>query len=254
MSLAITSHNTTSTAQIITTSAQIIPFPAKVTETTKEVEVTEITNNRPHEAVEPIKDLKDIEAAKAYLLSRPDSRDDRRNYMMFVVNINNAVRISDLLKLKIKDVLDDEGNIVDEVYIRESKTKKTRYLFFGKSSKEAIAYYLDILKDYSVDDYLFESNKKDKDGNSKPISRQNAWRIISNMGKAISEGRSKSLHLGTHSMRKTFGYQKIKQNPDDAMVVAAVSEMYNHKDMKTTYRYLGLDIEAKRDFCTASEL
>lgn len=228
--------------------SNVIQFPTKKTPKNKT-----ITNITPHEPVQPIKDLDDLQAAKEYLKSKPQTPENLRNYMMFIVNINNAVRISDLFKLKIKDVLGEDGEIVSEVFIKESKTGKTRYIFFGESSKEAITQYLEALPEFYEDDYLFASRKRDKNGNSKPLTRQQAWNIMHDMGEAISTEKKK-LHLGTHSMRKTFGYQKIKQYDNDPMIVAKVSEMYNHESMNTTYRYLGIDTETKRTLCVENEL
>lgn len=217
-----------------------------------------VCRSAPHEAVEPIKDKADIEAAKAWFISQKPRwcthPTNLRNYMMFVVNINNAVRISDLLRLRIQDVLQDDGTVRDELYIRESKTSKTRYVFFGPSCKLAIRQYLDALPAYQPTDFLFASRNSGANGESRPITRQRAWEIMSTMGKAISKTRSCPLHLGTHSMRKTFGYQRIKANPHDAMIIAQVSEMYNHSNMSTTYRYLGFDKETKRHLCIAYEL
>lgn len=249
-------------AQEVQNQGKIILFPAKAhTASAKEASVTTdritVSSERPHEAVQPIKDVADIEAAKEYFLSQPQryqtNPTNLRNYMMFVVSINNGTRISDLLSLKVGDVLTASGEVREEVYIRESKTGKTRYVFFGKGSKQAILQYLNALPSFEMNDYLFSSRKK-KDGMSQPIGRTQAWKIVSKMGEAISADREEKLHLGTHSMRKTFGYQRIKQNPDDQMVVAQISEMYNHSNMNTTYRYLGIDVESKKALCTAHEL
>lgn len=233
----------------------LIHFPVKNTVTNKpEPKSSHNSSEPPHEPVQPIKNVEDIQAVKDFLLDDGLESYKCRDYMMFVININNAVRISDLLKLRIGDILTDDGKIVDQYYIRESKTSKTRYIFFGPSSKEAIQMYLDSLRSYKLSDYLFASPTIDQNGNNKPISRQYAWKIIHKAGEIISKNKEKKLHLGTHSMRKTWGYQKIKQNPDDPMIVAQVSEMYNHSNMNTTYRYLGMDIDEKRKLCTENEL
>lgn len=237
------------TAVQSSTSSKIIPFPTRPKQNKRKA----VSAVKPNEPVQPIKDVEDIKAAKEYLRNKPRTPENLRNYMMFVININNAARISDLFKLTIGDVLEENGEIVDEVYIRESKTSKTRYMFFGTASKEAIREYLNSLKNFSLDDPLFASRKKDKDGRPKPLTRQQAWNIMHDMGEAISTEKKK-LHLGTHSMRKTFGYQRIKMNKNDPMIVAEVSEMYNHESMNTTYRYLGIDTETKRKLCIETEL
>ena len=49
--------------------------------------------------VEPIRDPDDIQAMKDYLKEW-----NERNYMLFVFGINLGLRISDIIKLKVKDV------------------------------------------------------------------------------------------------------------------------------------------------------
>lgn len=242
---------------VATAVPNVIPFPSNRTKSAPEKASRTVSNTKPHEAVEPIKDLADIEAAKQYLLSQTPRWKSKptnlRNYMMFVININNGIRISDLLSLKIGDVLTPSGAIEDQVFIKETKTGKTRYIFFGNASKEAIQSYLSALPSYSLDDYLFSSCKSKKD-DSKPLSRIQAWRIVSDMGKAISEDKDHQLHLGTHSMRKTFGYQRVAQDPDNQLLVSQISEIYNHSSIGMTYKYLGIDTETKRDICVMNEL
>lgn len=240
--------------------AQIIPFPTdrlRKSPKSKDKSQRTILHTTPHEPVQPIKDPQDIEAAKRYLLSQQPrwltKPTNLRNYMMFVININNGCRISDLLSLKIGDVVSPSGVLEDQILIRESKTGKTRYIFLGPSSKDAIACYLNALPQWSRDDYLFSSCKS-KAGESKPLGRQQAWKIISDMGKAISEGKDHPLHLGTHSMRKTFGYQRIAKDPENQLLLSQISEMYNHTSLEITYKYLGIDVETKRDLCIGSEL
>lgn len=54
--------------------------------------------------VDPIKSKKEIQAVKNYLSGK-----NLRDYTLFVVGINSALRISDILKLKWKDVFYQTG-------------------------------------------------------------------------------------------------------------------------------------------------
>ena len=63
--------------------------------------------------VEPIRDPDDVQAMKDYLKEW-----NERNYMLFMFGINLGLRISDIIKLKVKDV---QGQYVN---IREMKTGK----------------------------------------------------------------------------------------------------------------------------------
>lgn len=74
--------------------------------------------------VEPIRDPDDIQAMKDYLKEWSE-----RNYMLFVFGINLGLRISDIIKLKAKDV---QGQYVN---IRELKTGKILKRKMNKSFK-----------------------------------------------------------------------------------------------------------------------
>lgn len=54
------------------------------------------------ELVEPIKEIKKLEKMKKYLKAR-----NLRDYCLFVLGINSGLRVSDLLNLKIGDVVEN---------------------------------------------------------------------------------------------------------------------------------------------------
>ncbi len=55
----------------------------------------------------PIRNQKDIETIKKYYLEKKQYR----NYALFVVGINTALRISDLLSLEWRDVFDSSNHV-----------------------------------------------------------------------------------------------------------------------------------------------
>ena len=71
--------------------------------------------------VEPIRNPKKISQIKNML----KAKDDPRDYLLFTLGINFALRIQDLLDLRVKDVLGPEG-IKENVYLRERKTGKQK--------------------------------------------------------------------------------------------------------------------------------
>lgn len=113
--------------------------------------------------VEPIKSIKNINRVKRYFLSK----EEYRNYTLFVLGINIGLRAGDLLSLKMEDVLEEiDDNIyclVDEVNIMEGKTNKTRMFTLNKSAKEAIAFYIEKLNpDYIYKTRNINATKKKK--------------------------------------------------------------------------------------------
>lgn len=173
-------------------------------------------------SVDPIRDVKKIGAMKRYLRGK-----SLRDYAMFVVGINIALRISDLLKLKWRDILKDNKKF-KEICIFEGKTKKERRIKLNKTSQKAITELLESLDTYCIDDYIFRS----REGDMKPISRQQALNILKSAAKAVGV----KDNVGTHTLRKTWGYHAWKRGFSPALIM----ETLNHSNLNMTKRYLGI--------------
>ena len=165
--------------------------------------------------VEPIRDKEKIEAMKNELL-----KSGYRNFLLFVTGINTGLRISDLLNLKVKDVRDKT-----HIIIKEEKTQKTKKFLINNRLKEKLDKYI---KNMYEEEYLFKSQK----GNNKPISRVQAYRILR---KAADEVGLES--VGTHTLRKTFGYWHYQEYKD----VAVLQELFNHSAPSVTLDYIGIN-------------
>lgn len=165
-------------------------------------------------SVEPIRKLSDIEKIKKYLSTNP------RDRLLFIFGINTGLRISDILKLKVKDVKNKRHLIVTE-----QKTNKIKKVLIMNDLKHEIKEYI---KDKKGDTYLFESAQTNN-----PISRIQAYRIINN---ACKKKRVKG-NIGTHTLRKTFGYHFYQKTKD----IALLQSIFNHSSPKITLRYIGIN-------------
>lgn len=163
--------------------------------------------------VQPIREKELIQEIKKWLKSR-----NERNYILFLFGINTGMRISDILKLRVKDV---EGW---SVFVREGKTKKTKEVRMPSELKKAVREYC---KDKPKNEYLFRS----RIGKNRPITRGMAYVILQEVADEFNLER-----IGTHSFRKTYGYHHYKQFKD----VAVLQQMLNHSDPKITLRYIGI--------------
>ena len=141
-----------------------------------------------------------------------------------------GLRISDLLTLTWSMLLDSDSFI-----IIEKKTKKRREIKVNYGFQKHI---LDCYKKLNI-----------KDKNEKCfISRKRtvySVQRINNLFKEIKvKYNLKVEHFSTHSMRKTFGRKIVeasKENSEFALIKLA--ELFNHTDVQTTRRYLGLRSE-----------
>ena len=168
-------------------------------------------------------------------------REGDRNLLLFTLGINTAYRISDLGKLRLSDVLEISGNgriiAKDRLAIREQKTGKYNSVILSDKLRRLILDYCKTHFDQAMDlrnfdDYLFPSARD----RSKPLSRQSVWRIISTAGSQVGLE-----HIGTHTMRKTFGYWLYKSG----VSVEIIQQLLNHSNAKTTLRYIGITQDDK---------
>ncbi|TPE68954.1 site-specific integrase [Halalkalibacterium halodurans] len=161
--------------------------------------------------VNPIKSTRDLNRLKAALHGR--------NRLMLIMGVSLGLRISDLLALKIGDV---RGK--DELIIREQKTQKPRRI---KLSKTVMAEVKAL--EGADDEYIFRSRQ----GGNKPISRVQAYRILNDAAEraGINVG-----PIGTHTLRKTFGYQLYAQGLDITRIMAIL----NHSTPAMTLKYIGV--------------
>lgn len=166
-------------------------------------------------SVEPIRDPDQIRAMKEVLLHR-----SYRDYFLFVFGINSGLRISDILPLRVMDV-----KYTEHLKVREKKTRKVRKVKMTSALKAEIEKYTKGLAD---SDYLFPSRK-----GHQPIGRETAWRIVNDAARHIGiEGA-----IGTHTLRKTFGYHFYQQYKD----VALLQEIFGHSAPSVTLRYIGIN-------------
>ena len=183
--------------------------------------------------VEPIRDWDKIQEIKSLLLSEQKYRD----WLMFTLGLNFALRISDLLKLRISDVYDTDMYPKNRVILREKKTGKENILTITNGSRESLVQYHKMKRLKYSDDFLFKSRQ----GGNKPIDRVQAYRIINSIVNMVG---MKDINVGTHSLRKTWGYfayKKFNLSLDDIML------KLNHYSIQSTKRYIGLTQEEKQE-------
>jgi len=185
--------------------------------------------------VEPIRDPKKIAQIKNLLRGQKRYRD----LLLFVVGINSALRISDLLTLCIGQFLDEQGQIKHRFEIHERKRGKRHVVVINNSIKETLQEYLVAYPGIETNpDHFAFFNTKSKNY-SESIKRGQAWKFITNISKEVG------LHgnFGTHSLRKTWGYHARLQGVDLALIMHRL----NHSSIATTKRYLGITDDELRE-------
>ena len=139
-----------------------------------------------------------------------------------------GVRISELIKIKRKDLLSEVGLV--RVF---GKGQKERIVPIGKAAIRATSRYLSevrpsLAKDYS-EDVLFLNSR------GKPFSRMGLWKILRKY--VILAGIKKK--VSPHTVRHSFATHLLEGGAD----LRAVQEMLGHADISTTQVYTHLDRE-----------
>ncbi len=173
------------------------------------------------EFVQPIRSKKKINAIKKVLAS------SLRDSLLFTFGINSGLRIGDILKMKLRDVVDTRGHPLPFYELRERKTGKAKRIPLSANVQRSVREFAARI-DMSPDDYLFQSRK----GANRPISRQQAWHILSQTAKIVGL----QDRIGTHTLRKTFGYHAYKSGAD----IAILQSLFNHSAPSVTLRYIGI--------------
>ena len=186
--------------------------------------------------VQPIRETKKIDAMKSIMKGESNYRD----LLLFTLGINTGLRISDILALKWSSFLNG-GKFLkagDQLDVVEIKTKKVKTFVINKSVAEALKLYYDSLDSVHSDDPVF-SSRKTADGTLKPITRIAAWQMLNRYADMVGleEG------IGTHTLRKTFGYHLYKKG----VALEYIQKMLNHSSPAITLRYIGITQEQLND-------
>jgi len=179
--------------------------------------------------VQPIREIKVLNNLKHALLKQ-----SFRDYFLFHLGCNSGLRVSDLLRLRVCDVQDR-----DYIILKEKKTGKNKRFKLNDSVKFEITRYTHGMEPA---DYLFTSSRVQS--SDKPITRDTAYKALNKV--ALQLGIEE---IGTHTMRKTFGYHFYQKTKD----VAILMQLFNHSAPSVTLKYIGIDQDimddAVDDFC-----
>ena len=177
------------------------------------------------EQVEPIRDPRKVAAIKKILRGQ----DHPRDYLLFVMGINTALRVGDLLGLSVGDVLDRRGELVEFLHLREQKTGKGKRVKLNKQVHQALAYYFSKLPGTDPAMPLFSSSRVEK-----PLDRTQVWRLVNKWCQEVGLTQG---HYGAHTLRKTWGYMARRYHSIPTELIQA---KFGHSAPAITRRYIGI--------------
>ncbi len=166
--------------------------------------------------VEPIRNLKHLQKIEDYFTKK-----SLRDLLLFTLGINCGLRISDIVALNVEDVRNKTY-----IQINERKTGKFKKFPINAKLKPMLN---EFTKGKALKDPLFKTRFNNR------IDRFSAYRII----KSACSDLGLEEKVGTHTMRKTFGYHYYKKYKD----VVMLQKIFNHSNPQTTLRYIGIEQE-----------
>ena len=152
------------------------------------------------------------------------------NYQMsLLISLGSfwGLRISDLLNLTWNQIL-----YTEQLEIHEKKTGKRRVIKINAQLQKHIIECFKAIEPKKMESKCFLSQKR---------TVYTIQRINVILKQLKIKYNIKIDHFSSHSMRKTFGravYNNAEENAEFALV--KLSELFNHSDVRTTRKYLGI--------------
>ena len=175
--------------------------------------------------LEPIKDKKKINDLLIYLKGKRE-----RDWLLGKFQLNSGLRISDVVGIKVSDILNERGNFKDYFVLREKKTNKEKKARLNDSLKIALKSYIKQNKIKS-DNYIFKSRK----GLNEHITVTQAYRILKAAATSVEIE-----NFGTHSLRKSWAFWTYKASRYN---IGLIMDTFNHSSQKITLFKMCLSLQ-----------
>lgn len=165
-----------------------------------------------------------LEWDRFQLLTHQLERDGEKKFCLLIsCGCYLGLRISDLLKLTWKEVLNQ-----DHLIVTEKKTGKRRKLSIHPELQDSIQR---LYEGQPVDEYLFLNKHRTQPVRVQYVNR----RLKELMNKYEIKG-----NYTSHFMRKTLGRRVWNKNNHSEKSLVMLGEVFNHTSIATTKIYLGI--------------
>ena len=153
-----------------------------------------------------------------------------RNRAMLMTTFLSGMRVKEVSSLRIKDVIDAEGNVRNEIRLTPEMTKgdSARIVFVNERLRKELDQYLRINKSNNPDSKLFYSQKKTSNGFNANTLTQHFHFLYKRAG---VDGAS------SHSGRRTF----ITNLASKGVGVRVLMNLAGHKSIATTQAYIDIN-------------
>ncbi len=164
-----------------------------------------------------------------------------RNRAVFVLGVKTGFRISEILSLKVGDVVDQNRTIAGEIEVKRQNMKKkqeSRSVPVHPELLEELEKYADWLESKNL---LLRSRPLFPANGNRFLTRQEYWAVMKRAAMLVGvHGRG----ISTHTMRKTFAervhvhFMEAVLKGEKVDVLRSTQETLGHKDPESTTHYL----------------
>jgi len=157
-------------------------------------------------------------------------QNNRHDLCLFLVAIDTMLRASDLLRLRVCDVVDSNGNVKTTFPWRQKKTASAVNPVLTPITQKAVIDWI-VGSDKQSQDYLFT---REKSNTEEPITigfyRTLIKRWVAQIGLSSED-------YSAHSLRRTKAIFLYKRG----VSIEVIGRLLGHRSPASTIRYLGID-------------
>jgi site-specific recombinase XerD len=143
-----------------------------------------------------------------------------------------ALRISETLSLKWKDILDKNQFILTEIKTNSKKQAKQRLITINPDIQKKIKSTYNKWNQPGKNQYIFLNQNE-----TKIISKQYVNRRIKEL---FDKYNIPYQNLSSHSFRKSFCREYLRKHNYSNYAFEIIRDLLNHRDIYTTKKYLGI--------------
>jgi len=159
-----------------------------------------------------------------------------RNRALVMMMFNTGMRVSEVASLRIRDVVDSEGNIKNEILLlaENTKTNEARTVFVNDKLRKELQQYSKLLASDKINYKFFYSQKRNSDGFTANTLTQHFHYLYKRVG---LDGCS------SHSARRTF----ITTLANKGIGVRVIMGLSGHKALSSVQCYIDCNSELMRN-------
>lgn len=159
-----------------------------------------------------------------------------RNRALVLMMFNTGMRVSEVASLCVKDVVDNEGNIKNEIRLlaENTKTNEARVVFVNEKLRKELQQYAKLITHLHPNNKFFYSQKSTSDGFTANTLTQHFHYLYKRVG---LDGAS------SHSSRRTF----ITTLANKGIGVRVIMGLSGHKALSSVQCYIDCNSELMRN-------